>query len=315
MVRGPGCPLERSRGTTGPNRFGPWPQLASVWPQVVGAQCHVCAIVRAVVVLRVERDRAIKLDIRKVRKMKTSALILALLASTVTAKADLVTVTNYNLNDSDAFNSVVTEGYSYYTGPIQLVTTDGTINVFCADLDHNIYGGTTYTYAYQPLTENGQGQLLGEALSNKLGQIAAIGLDAWARGDGDEAAAAEAAIWSFEYKTTSLVLPWPLTMAANGPAILVDYESLMGATYQNTGTYALALTPFGEGWPQNSGASQQMIVGLASGVPETSTWAMMGIGFLGLAFAGFRQRKNRLATIRSQVQARHVAPHLVSAAG
>jgi hypothetical protein len=35
----------------------------------------------------------------------------------------------------------------------------------------------------------------------------------------------------------------------------------------------------------------------AGAVPEPSTWAMMGIGFLGLAFAGFRQRKNRLATI------------------
>jgi PEP-CTERM motif len=35
----------------------------------------------------------------------------------------------------------------------------------------------------------------------------------------------------------------------------------------------------------------------AGAVPEPSTWAMMGIGFMGLAFAGFRQRKNRLATI------------------
>ena len=35
----------------------------------------------------------------------------------------------------------------------------------------------------------------------------------------------------------------------------------------------------------------------AGAVPEPSTWAMMGIGFLGLAFAGFRQRKNRLAAI------------------
>ena len=40
----------------------------------------------------------------------------------------------------------------------------------------------------------------------------------------------------------------------------------------------------------------------AGAVPEPSTWAMMGIGFLGLAFAGLRQRKNRLATIWSQVQ-------------
>jgi hypothetical protein len=220
--------------------------------------------------------------------MKTAILISALLASTVAAKADLITVTNYNLPDPDAFYSATTEGYNYYTGPIQLVTTDGTINVYCADLDHTIYPGTTYTYAYAPLTENGQGVALSEALSNKLGQIATIGLNAFTHGDEDMAAAAEAAIWSFEYSTTSAIAPGALD---------ADYLSLMGATYKNTGTYALALTPYGEGWPQNGGASQQMVVGLASGVPETSTWAMMGIGFLGLAFAGFRQRKNRLATI------------------
>jgi PEP-CTERM motif len=244
---------------------------------------------RAVVVLQVERDRAIKLEQRKIRTLKTALLISALLASTTAAKAANVTVTDYQLNDGDGFYSATTEGYNYYTGPITLVTTDGTINVYCADLEHTIYPGTTYTYAYQSLTENGQGVALSEALSNKLGQIATIGLNAFAHGDENEAAAAEAAIWSFEYNTTSSISPGVLDD---------DYLSLMNATYANTGTYALALTPYGENWPLNSGASQQMIVGLSAGaVPEPSTWALMGIGFLGLAFAGFRQRKDRLATI------------------
>jgi hypothetical protein len=221
--------------------------------------------------------------------MKTAILISALLASTIAAKAaDTVTVTNYNLNDPDAFYSAATEGYNYYTGPITLLTTDGSINVYCADLEHTIYPGTTYTYAYQPLTENGQGQALGEALSNEIGQIATIGLNAFAVGDDNLAAASEAAIWSLEYNTTSQIAPGVLD---------TDYLSLMDRTYTNTGTYALALTPYGENWPLNSGASQQMVVGLTSGVPEPSTWAMLGIGFVGLAFAGFRQRKNRLAAI------------------
>jgi hypothetical protein len=219
--------------------------------------------------------------------MKTALLISALLGSTIAAHAtNTVTVTNYNLNDNDAFYSVLTNGYNYYTGPIQLVTTDGTINVFCADMEHNIYQNTTYTYTYQPLTLNGQGQLLGEKLSNEIGQIAEIGL----KGDDVEAVAAAAAIWSLEEGTTSQLL-------GGGKLLASDYWTLMNTTYTNTGTYALALTPFGEDWPLNSGASQQMVVGLAAGAPEPSTWAMMGIGFLGLAFTGYRQRKNRLATI------------------
>jgi hypothetical protein len=34
---------------------------------------------------------------------------------------------------------------------------------------------------------------------------------------------------------------------------------------------------------------------LTRGVPEPSTWAMMGLGFAGLAFAGYRARKRTVA--------------------
>ena len=36
-------------------------------------------------------------------------------------------------------------------------------------------------------------------------------------------------------------------------------------------------------------------VGIPSGVPEASTWAMMGLGFAGLAFAGYRSRRSPVA--------------------
>ena len=35
---------------------------------------------------------------------------------------------------------------------------------------------------------------------------------------------------------------------------------------------------------------------VSGGVPEPSTWAMMGIGFAGLACAGYRRRRKALAT-------------------
>jgi hypothetical protein len=51
-------------------------------------------------------------------------------------------------------------------------------------------------------------------------------------------------------------------------------------SYDITGT--AILSPFGGG---------AAAVQLTTGVPELSTWAMMGLGFAGLAFAGFRARR------------------------
>ena len=55
-------------------------------------------------------------------------------------------------------------------------------------------------------------------------------------------------------------------------------------SYDITGT--AVLSPFGGG----AGAVQ------LTGVPEPSTWAMMGLGFAGLAFAGFRARRTAVST-------------------
>jgi hypothetical protein len=195
------------------------------------------------------------------------------------ASATNITVTNYGLPDPASFGSVTTLGYSYYTGPIVLTTSIGSLTVYCADLDHTIYPGTTYIYAYGPLTQNGLGQALSQPLSNELGQIAGIGKTALAHGDNDLAAAAQAAIWSLEYNTTP-------TFAAPLGTIAADYGNLLTATYHNNGQWGEAIIPAGEGWPANAGATQQMVLG----VPEPSMWAMLLTGFAGLGFAGRRRR-------------------------
>jgi hypothetical protein len=214
--------------------------------------------------------------------MRLSAIIGGLAFGSLMSSAAFadITVTNYSLPDPDSFGSVTTDGYSYYTGPIVLSTTVGSLMVYCADLDHTIYPGTTYTYAYGALTENGLGQSLSQPLSNELGQIADIGKSALAHGNDDLAAAAQAAIWGLEYNVTP-VFATPLG------AIASDYSGLLAASYHNDGAWGEALIPVGEGWPANLSATQQMVVG----VPEPATWAMILAGFACLGFAGYRSRR------------------------
>jgi hypothetical protein len=217
--------------------------------------------------------------IRLLRRASALAAVAASLTSTA-AFADVV-VTNYSLPDSDSFGTVTTDGYSYYTGPIVLDTSTGSITVYCADLTHTIYPGTTYTYVHGNLTENGLGQSISQALSNELGQIADIGKQAFAHGNDDLAAAAQAAIWGLEYNVTP-------TFANSLGVLATDYSSLVTATYTNTGDWGSALIPVGEGWPDNLGATQQMLIG----APEVSTWAMMTLGFAGLGLLAYRRAKS-----------------------
>jgi hypothetical protein len=214
------------------------------------------------------------------RRASAVAAIAASLMSSA-ALADIF-VTNYSLPDANAFWSVNTEGYSYYTGPIVLSTTTGPLTVYCADISHTIYPGTVYTYTNGDLTENGLGQSISQPLSNELGQIADIGKRALAHGNGDLAAAAQAAIWGLEYNTTP-------TFADPLGTIATDYSGLLTASYHNTGDWGSALIPVGEGWPGNPYATQQMVVG----APEPSTWAMMLLGFAGLGLAGYRAKAVR----------------------
>jgi len=88
----------------------------------------------------------------------------------------------------------------------------------------------------------------------------------------------------------------------------VSWDSFsLGSVSLNPGaTYWLALTGAGPTsyevfWDENDGSSVAYINALdyaigshafeVNGVPETSTWAMMGLGFVALAFAGSRARR------------------------
>ena len=57
---------------------------------------------------------------------------------------------------------------------------------------------------------------------------------------------------------------------------------------------ALAITSIEIG-TSNDGGGFAISDGVSGAVPEVSTWAMMGLGFFGLAFAGYRSRRSATA--------------------
>lgn len=203
------------------------------------------------------------------------------------AAADVV-VQGYSLPDwPTANNAGKVNGYSYYAGPILLDIKNGDdILAYCADLNHTLKSGSTYTYS--TLTQNGLGVALTLQTSNIIGQIAEIGLAAMGLGQNEKAAAAQLAIWAIEYATTA-------TNFKNA-AIEGFYNTFMGTTYDGSGRWATTLLPVGN-WPASSALSQQMVLGLPSrsggntpAVPEPTTWAMMIIGFLGVGIVAYRRR-------------------------
>jgi hypothetical protein len=214
----------------------------------------------------------------------TIALAIGLL--TPAAASDLV-VTGYSTPDASGFYAGTIDGYNYYAGPILLHIANGAdIMAYCADLDHTLQGGTNYNYS--TLTQNGHGTLISAALSNTLGQIAQFGFNAFNAHDGAMAAAAQLAIWALEYNL-------PVTNFAN-LTIQTDFNTLMHTLWVDTGQLARTIVAEGN-WPANTSLSQQMLLGLmppqggaAPAVPESSTWAMMIVGFLGVGFLAYRRR-------------------------
>jgi hypothetical protein len=215
------------------------------------------------------------------------ATALATLAP-ITAHASDITITGYDLPDGDAYGAGLINGYSYYDGPVTLHVQGGPdITAYCADLNHELQSWVGYSYGL--LTQSGQGDPISQALSNRIGHIAQLGFAALGANDGSLASAAQLAIWSLEYNA----LP-----TFYNSTVQSDFGTLLGDVFSNNGYYAMALIPDG-GWPANLGASQQMVVGLASGVPEPSTWAMALMGFAGIAGLSLFKRRQTARCIEA----------------
>ena len=224
------------------------------------------------------------------KKLLFSAALCALAAPAYAGPQ--ITVTDYSTPDGQGSNDVTTTAigaadtpYSYYTGPVVFTLSDNSnLTVYCVDLNHVLQSSGTYMLT--SLMFNGEGQSISEFDFNRIGHIAAIGSAALAAGGIDNldlAAAAQAAIWDISYDMDS-----PTSVTADS-VIAGDIAQLLGKSFANVG-YATAVQPFGQDWPTNTSAGQEMVVGFASGVPEPSTWAMGVIGFAMLGAVGWRKR-------------------------
>ena len=204
------------------------------------------------------------------------ATVIAVAAYAAPAKATIIDVVGYNLPDGLSFNSVTTDGYSYYTGPIQLVLSDGTdLNVYCADLNHVLQPGL---YQYGVLNTDGNGNAISAALSSRLGALAAAGLADLAASDYADAASVQAAIWDLEYGVTS----------TGNATLLADEAVLLSTVATGNGARAIALIPYGQGWSENPSASQQLILGdgpTPTGIAEPGSLMLLAVGAFGVCAA------------------------------
>lgn len=211
-------------------------------------------------------------------------------AFSTTALAGPVTYTGYSTPDSAGFNSVTTTAdgasdtpYSYYTGPVVFTVSTGNITAYCVDLNHYLQGSGLYNTGI--LDHNGEGQVISEFDSNRIGHIAAIGATALTFGDlGHQliAAAAQAAIWDIAYSSDNV------TSVANTGNLQTDIATLLGDHFSNNGYARALLVPDGVD-------NQMMVTGFGSAVPEPSTWAMGIIGFAILGTMGYRRRAKVLS--------------------
>lgn len=215
-------------------------------------------------------------------------------AFSTTALAGNVSYDSYSTPDSVGFNIATTTAagatdtpYSYYTGPVVFALSGGgSLTAYCVDLNHFLAGSGLYTTGI--FDHNGEGQVISEFDSNRIGHIAQIG--AAAEGFSDLAhqliaSAAQAAIWDIAYAVDGA------TTTSSNALFDGDLATLLGDHFNDVGYAQALLVPAGVD-------NQIMVTGFAASAPEPSTWAMGIIGFAMIAGMGWkRNRTARFASI------------------
>jgi hypothetical protein len=209
-------------------------------------------------------------------RLSALALVSAFAASAVVASAasatTTLTVTDVNV---DSYNTTFVPGHGDEI--TTAIILNGSLVVFCDDLEHNVNigGGQSLPYQYGLVTTAGDGSPISVADSNRMGQIADYGLALAHSNDPDRSndlTAVQAAIWAIEYG---------VSIVTGDPEINAEIQKLLSIKDNGSGRALGLLSLDGH---------QSFVVG----VPEPATWALM-IGGFGLAGASLRRRRAVLA--------------------
>lgn len=217
--------------------------------------------------------------------MKKYLLMSALLLSSIPAYATTYTVTNVIAlsPENEGILDVPGQGPPPWSTLFELVTTSGkNFFTYCDDIGHNITieSGQNLVYKTGLVTSDGEGHSIDENVSNLMGTIARLGIEDYLKGDMLGSIAAQGAIWQLEYG---------VNVTSPNHTVELDMWKFLYNTYLTDAGYANGLISLS--------GTQSMILGSAEitppqhPIPETSTWMMMILGFMGLTYFGYQSKR------------------------
>ena len=211
----------------------------------------------------------------------------ALLGATGTSSAatlnyTVTSVTGVSITISDP---VAAQGLA---GQIHLSTTNGIIDAWCVDAyDALADSGTVFTAPFAAGLE-GVPVSLTHIQLGEIGALVAGGNSLIAAAPdlttaSIEGAAIQIAIWTVEYGPAFQYTPIGAPIDSAPDSLVQQYIAAVGPG--NPWGMVFGLTALSGA----QGLANQTLVTIS--IPEASTWAMMAIGFSGLAFAAYRTAK------------------------
>jgi hypothetical protein len=205
--------------------------------------------------------------------LKSILISLAALAAATPALAGTIDYSSFSVTGDVLY--IDTPVYAEVNaGVFHLTTTEGSVDAWCVDVFDDMQGSGSYkVVTTNPAFTKTQIGQIGALVDHGAAFVKAGGPDV-----SDEAAAIQMAIWNVAFGSTF----------SGGPTVL--YGDYLADATNGTWSpdYAIRfLSPVG------GGRSNQT---LAMAAPEPSTWALLGLGFAGIAFPAFnRKRQTRYA--------------------